>query len=202
MIDIRIDAEGTQRVTQRLAKAPRVVHAASVEGMRRVGLGLQRHLNGSILSGQLLKVRTGNLRRATFYRVEEARDTVSAVLGIDHRKAPYGRIHEKGGTIRPKRARHLTIPLPAALTGAGVARFTASQVIANPGSFGYTGTFTRNKVIFGTRGEGVVEPLFALKTQVTIKAVGYLAHTVDDKRSWILAELQAAVDRGVRELNG
>ena len=201
MIEIRMDVEGTQRVTQRLQGVPKAVHVAALDGMRRVGLGLQRHLNGNILSGQLLKVRTGNLRRATFSRVEDTRGSVSAVLGIDSRKAPYGRIHEKGGTIRPKRARHLTIPLPAALTGVGVARFTARQVITNPGSFGYTGTFVAKNVIFGKRGSDAIEPLFALKSQVTIKPVGYLAHTVDDKRRWIHAELQAAVNRGVRQLN-
>lgn len=201
MIEIRMDVEGTQRVTQQFQGLPKAVHGASLEGMRRVGIGLQRHLNGNILSGQLLKVRTGNLRRATFYRVEDTPSRVSAVLGIDSRKAPYGRIHEKGGTIRPKRARHLTIPLQAVLTGAGVARFTARQVIANPGSFGYTGTFAAKGVIFGKRGRDAIEPLFALKSQVTIKPVGYLARTVNDKRRWIHAELQAAVNRGVRQLN-
>lgn len=48
---------------------------------------------------------------------------------------PYARIQEHGGEVRPKNAKNLTIPLKAALTGAGVPRYPggARQVIAeNP----------------------------------------------------------------------
>ena len=197
---MRMEIDGT-RVRQTLRNAPKTLHPFVVTGMRRIGLGLERHLNGSILSGQLLKVRTGNLRRATFHQVEEASTSVDVLLGVDSNRAPYGRIHEKGGTIRPTRSRFLTIPLPAARTGSGVARFTARQVIADPGAYGYTGTFVAKRVIFGKRGPDQIEPLFALKSHVRIRPVGFLTHTVDDKRAWMPTELRGAVHQWAQTIN-
>jgi len=173
-----------------------------LKGMEKVGQGLERHVKTQKLSGQALKARTGNLRRAIFHKVGAVANDVIGVVGVDLAKAKYGRIQELGGVIRPKKSKHLTIPLDAAKTGNGVARFTARDVISSPGSYGYVGTFTRNNIIFGKQDGGGIVPLFALKTSVTIRAVGYLKSTVEEKMSWIKQTLMDSIAAGVKEMNG
>ena len=181
---------------------PAGAQSALMGAMTTIGQGLERHVKVNKLGGQALKVRTGNLRRAVFHRVGVTNiagaTDVYVVVGVDLRRAPYGRIHELGGTITPKKSKYLTIPLKAARTANGVARFTARDLIANPGSFGYTGTFFRNAVLFGKKGKSIT-PLFALKTSVKIKAVGYLKGTVAEKRPWAVSVVQQAVQNWVQK---
>lgn len=164
----------------------------------KVGANLERFIKTQKLSGQLLKVRTGTGRRSIFHRVEERADDIEVIVGADLSKARYMRAHEKGAEIRPKRARFLTIPLDAVKTRGGVARFSARDVIARPGSFGYTGTFFRNHVLFGKRGDQAV-PLFALKPAVTLRAVGYLSGSVQEQAGWIEDQFAKAVADALRE---
>jgi hypothetical protein len=179
---------------------PTRLQAAALKAMGVIGRELEKHVKTKHLSGQSLDVRTGNLRRAVFHEVGRLPDgDVFTKLGVDKKKAPYAAIHEMGGVIRPKKARHLTIPLTAARTGKGVAKFSARDVIQNPGSFGYVGTFTHNKIIFGKKQDGGIEPLFALKDQVTIKAVGYLSKTVQEKRAWVISTLNDYVRDAFRK---
>lgn len=194
---------GAGKLLVRIAGMNAIVERHVTGGMERVGLGLERHVKTQKLSGQSLGVRTGNLRRAVYHFVRKEPDGIAGGIGVDLKKARYGRLQELGGTIRPKKSRFLTIPLDAAQTGKGVARFSARDVIANPGSFGYTGTFFRNRILFGVRGSGKnkeVVPLFALKTHVTIKGVGYLAGTVNEKRKWAADELKKSVDAAIKEI--
>ncbi len=70
-----------------------------------------------------LKRRTGNLARSITPRVtgRTVRDlTLSVTIGEG---LAYAKLQEEGGTIRPKRARNLAIPLDSVRTPAGVPRF-------------------------------------------------------------------------------
>jgi hypothetical protein len=73
-------------------------------------------------------------------------------------------VHEKGATIRAKRAQYLTIPLPAALDSRGVPLRASAREWDN--------TFVQrskrgNLLIFQKRGASLV-PLFLLKREVTL----------------------------------
>lgn len=73
-------------------------------------------------------------------------------------------VHERGATIRPKRAKYLTIPLPPALDSRGVPKEVNARAWQN--------TFVQrsrkgNLLIFQKRGQGIV-PLYVLKKSVTI----------------------------------
>ena len=58
-----------------------------------------------LVSGEVLKVRTGTLRRSISHRpIEQLADRVRGVVSAS---AKYARIHELGGEIRPVRARAL-----------------------------------------------------------------------------------------------
>jgi hypothetical protein len=141
------------------------------------------HTRKTYMSGPrpvLLGVRTGNLRSQTKpLPVTERPGVIESGMGFG---TAYARPHvgPKGQvtTIRPVRAKWLTIPLPAAMTKAGVPRGAAQS-----GMWGET-FFARSKkgnlILFGKRvaqkgahaGEarGDVVPLFVLKKQVQIKS--------------------------------
>ncbi len=197
---MNFEVAGDRALEAKLDATPKGIGAALVAAFVKVGLGLEAHLKQNHLSGQSLGVRTGTGRRASFNRVETGSDReIVVVVGSDLRKAKYMRAQDQGATLSPKSAAHLTIPIGAARTPKGVTRFTAREVISSPGSFGYTGTFVKNGIIFGSRGQGQKpEPLFALKQRVTMKAVGFLAHTLNEKREWASGQINTAIAAEVK----
>lgn len=205
MMEIQVD---DRQVTARLDAAKTGVFPAITSALAKIGGSLHRAVVDKMGEDGILGVRTGTLKRAVFDRVDVTGPTTAELhVGVDLAKAPYGRVQELGGTIRPTTADHLTIPLSAALTPNGVARFTARDVIANPFAFGFSGTFVAKDIIFGTLGlggkngkngkKGIV-PLFALKTSVTLEARNYLKSTYDGQRETIIGTLKAAVEGGLR----
>lgn len=77
------------------------VQAAIVQSVGRSALRLQREVMENRLSGQVLNVRTGNLRRSIHQRVT---NTGSAVIGEVNTNVRYGKAHEYGfvGTVNVK----------------------------------------------------------------------------------------------------
>jgi hypothetical protein len=76
----------------------------------------------------------------------------------------YARIHETGGIIKPKKAKFLAIPLPAALKGNG------TPIHASPRDWKNTFVITSkagNKLIVQRQGKEIV-PLYVLKSSVKI----------------------------------
>ncbi len=87
-------------------------------------------------------------------------DTITGEIGGSR----IARVQEFGATITPKRAKYLTIPLPAALDSRGVPLKKSARDWQN--------TFVArskagNLIIFQKRGAGIM-PLYVLKTSVTI----------------------------------
>ena len=85
----------------------------------------------------------------------------------DSDTAHYVWTHENGATIRPKRVKWLTIPLPDNLTGAGKVRYPSAKELRKGGR-----TYRKGRAIFLRKGD---EPsdndpaLWALVKKVTIK---------------------------------
>lgn len=77
------------------------VQAAIVQSVGRSALRLQREVMQNRLSGQVLNVRTGNLRRSIHQQVT---NTGSAVIGEVNTNVRYGAAHEYGfaGTVNVK----------------------------------------------------------------------------------------------------
>jgi hypothetical protein len=192
------ELEGAAGLIATLDNAPKGIGRQLRAALVKVGLGLVGHMKSNELSGQSLKVRTGTGRRSVTYRVYEEGSDIVVVAGPDLRKAPYMRAQDKGATIVPKRSRYLTVPVGEALTAKGVARFSARDLINSPAAFGYVGTFVHNRVIFGKKKDGSIYPLFALKDSVKLKAVGYMANTLNEKRAWAERVLSDAVGDGLK----
>jgi hypothetical protein len=202
MLDVKLTPAFKAKLDYVLKNAPAQIQPALVDGMRRVGMEIERHVKGS-LSGALLKVRTGTLRRAVFSRGEKAgqADAV-AVVGVDSGKAAYGKAHEFGGTIKPAKGKFLAIPVGAAMTKGGVGRFSARELMQDPKQFGYTGAFFSKHVLFGKKPGGAAVPLFVLKPSVTIKEKRFVRGAIDAKREWAKTELAKVVAVALKKLFG
>ena len=138
------------------------------------------HLTGGTTSTRL-RVRTGKLRASCIPIPTEIKE--GSVEGGISFGTVYGRVHvgPKGQTttITPKKGKYLTIPLPAAMTGAGVARGSARQgpwgetFVAKSKETGGLIIFGKRKITSGKKvGElrGQITPLFLLLKSVRIKA--------------------------------
>ena len=129
-----------------------------------------------LASGPILKVRSNRYRSSVRHRFEDGGHTGRTGPGVE-----YGAQKEFGGTITPKRARWLTIPLKGALTASGVARRRITE---------YQGFFRRTDTgelfFFGspTTGSKKVVPLFRLVKKVKQepkKVVGTAHKNIADK---------------------
>ncbi len=146
------------------------------------------------LAGKVLKRRTGQL--ATRTRVTKATITGREVsIAIETNGVPYALIHETGGTIKPKSKQFLTIPLPGALTGAGVLRKSAGELQQNPSPF--DSTFIHEGTIIGERNERLT-PLFILRKSVDIPARKWASSAVDSTITKFLKRLTDSVDVTLR----
>lgn len=109
---------------------------------------------------------------------------------------PYAQIQEDGGTVVPTHGQFLAIPLDAAKTPAGVARFAPRDAVAN----GYDRTFIEDGIIFGAKWNGSRNdfvPLFKLVRSVTIPAHHFVRDAFKKMQPKIEAEINAAVKRAV-----
>jgi len=140
----------------------------------------KEHLTGGTTDTRL-RARTGKLRASCIPIKTEIKE--GSVEGGISFGTVYGRVHvgPKGQTttITPKKGKYLTIPLPAAMTGAGVARGSARQgpwgetFVAKSKETGGLIIFGKRKIMSGKKaGElrGKITPLFLLLKSVRIKA--------------------------------
>ena len=166
------------------------------------------------VSGIILRIRTGNLARSMGMRVEKQGHDWVGIVGsgalvvnpqvVDGQadfiasksiRMSYADILETGGRIEPTGGRQfLTIPLDAAMTPAGVARFTAPQV--RDGQTKYDGSFIRGGIIFGKLGKKEV-PLFKLVPSVTIPAKLYMSETAQSSTSRVGEVMADAIEKGL-----
>lgn len=190
-----IEVTGAARVRAEIQRIPAEVRTGMVAALRRAVLRIHTAVVAEELRGGTLRTRTGNLGRAVFWRVEASAEQVIGRVGVDRGKAVYGRIQALGGTIVPKRGKYLTIPVGQALTGNGVARFTARELLANPKAFGFRTAFVnpRKTAIVGVRPDRSLEALFALKTSVTLPPRNFLARGFERVRESVIDEFRQAV---------
>lgn len=99
MSAIEASVVGSAQVAAKLRAFPDRIAARLAVVMRRLGIQLQGTVKRDKLSGEVLKNRTGNLRRSIGERLERGEDSVTARVGIFAGPTMhYGRAHEFGFT--------------------------------------------------------------------------------------------------------
>lgn len=121
--EIKVSSPDLLKVMNEVAKKPAQIENTLV---RIVKWGTMRVLREVkiMVTGRATKVRSGTYRASINVQYP---DKFTGIVGTSKefpggRVREYGTAHLPGGVLRPKKGRWLSIPLPAALTGAGVAR--------------------------------------------------------------------------------
>jgi phage gpG-like protein len=92
--------------------------------MKKIAVDLQAYVKGEKLSGQVLKNRTGNLRRAITEQATKTADAIMGIVGVAPNAAAYAAIHEFGGTIHIPAVEGTLMVFPS--KGAPPTRFSKS----------------------------------------------------------------------------
>ncbi len=102
---------GAEEVRAKLENVFPAARASLRNTVARLAIDLQRHVVSDKLSGQVLKNRTGTLRRSINQHVEETDTSVTGIVGADMNAAKYAAAHEYGlrGTVQvPAHTRTIT----------------------------------------------------------------------------------------------
>lgn len=129
MFDLTVDLRHLDTFSAKVAGFDARLRKALVTAVTRATLAVEKRAK-ELVSGPVLTVRTGTLRRSISHRIEPQPDRVTGRVTAG---AAYARIHELGGTTRP----HLIRPKRAKALRFGVqnTRFLESA----EGSFSYDG---------------------------------------------------------------
>ena len=140
------------------------------------------------------KVRSGRLRSSIVSEVRKgAKGPEMALKAGSGQGVRYAAQREYGGTITPVRSRYLTIPLDAALTGAGVARYPSARSV--PGLFLIRSL--AGNLLLVQKVPGGIQPMYVLKDSVTQRAQPYLRPALQVAFESLSPKLAAAVTTAV-----
>ena len=153
----------SEAVSAMLGARPKIraKHKATLEryGGEMVRLGVAQYRSAADTTETATARRTGQLAKSYSHQVTQGQIGTELEFGVfadQGIETTIAGTHEYGATIRPKRARYLTIPLPAAKDSRGVA----------PPARTFLDTFVArskagNLILFQRAGTGIV-PLFLL----------------------------------------
>ena len=185
----------------RLERVPGRLRARVARDVTALGKRAERYAKEGLLSGQRLRVRSGRLRASIATEIEEGADYVDLKLraGAGPRPIRYAAQREYGGTITPVRAKMLAIPLPPALTAAGVAKMAPRDLVG-----GFVWRTMTGRLVLGRREGRRGRPVayFLLVRSVTQTGAYYLRDTMDLMRQAVPDVLQSAVDAELRGVFG
>lgn len=159
------------------------------------GAKMEARAKLAVTGGNPLNTRTGRLRQSIGFFIETAPDLALHLESGGKRtgrgEVRYAAIHEYGGTIVPKTAKMLRIPIRGgpALTGAGVDRFPTPLRAAAPPGF-----FSLAKSASGALSlvhDG--EPWYRLRRSVRIPARPYIRPSAEAE----LPELGRSMSRAI-----
>ena len=162
------------------------------------------YVSRNMLSGQRLNRRTGTLARSILGRSELVKGVPGMRIGVFRGPAlAYAGIHEEGGTIVPKKAKALAIPMGPSLTAAGVEKFGGPREY--PGALKFVPFRSSGVAIGGLFDAASMGPngldgailVYLLVTKVRIKAKHYLR---DGVREYIDQQLIGELNEYLKSL--
>jgi hypothetical protein len=189
ILDIPAD---TRRTIRQMGDDGKLLAAAVSRGLHQGVIGAASKVSSDFLSGQSLKPRTGNLRRAVQGWMDSDFDGVVGVAS-DAAVGKYAwLLGNETKTIRPKNSKFLAIPIGENLTPAGVPKFTSPRQVPD-------GFFLRKngQLLFGHKNgkKGKFRALFAMKTEVTVIGSEALFDGVDESLDNITESINTEIDK-------
>lgn len=94
----RTEIIGDDKVIANLKSMDIKIHASLLKTITRLSIQLQSNIKSDKLSGQVLKTRTGTLRRSINQKVSDSPTSIVGKVGIGKDAAKYGLMHEYGFT--------------------------------------------------------------------------------------------------------
>ncbi len=108
---------------------------------------------GPAIGGGLVRSRSGSLRRSFQREMRRSGSIGGLSTKLFSAGNPYANVQEFGGTITPRRAKYLTIPVhPSLFTATGVARYASARMY--PGKTGVAKTRKGDLWIVARKGKG------------------------------------------------
>lgn len=179
---------GVDEARERLKATGRGIDEEQTRAVRAAAIVVENEVKRQ-LTNRSLNVDTGSLRASFTSAVFVVGGEVRGVVGSPLK---YARIHETGGTIRPKNARALTVPL-SLKARRGRAQDFADAFILN--------TADGRAFLVQPDGDGL-EFLYVLKDQVTIPRRPYLSRASKVSNERVAALVGGAVARVVADGGG
>lgn len=136
-----VSMDGDAAITALLENMPANLAVALALKIRPLTIELERRVKLK-LSGPVLKVRSGRLRRSINHRFEGNRDLIKGAV-FSSGDVKYGAIHEYGGRTKP----HIIVPKKAAMLSfmqGGKRRF--ASMVKHPGSVMPERSFMRSSL--------------------------------------------------------
>lgn len=203
MITVTFNKADVQRIEEKLKKLS-IYNRSNVllKAFAQGAVLLERELKQSTRAGRPLHRRTGHLSNSIGSVVVNKKDQLYALIGSGvrtGRRLPYADILETGGTITARRTKYLTIPLPAALTKAGVARKRRARDWPNTFVLRKNG----NLYIVQKNGRfGTLKFLYILKKSVEIPAFQYMATTAARSHWKVVDKILDVIRKTLERKNG
>jgi len=182
-------AEKTETVDEFAQRMTELGHRGLLKGLLRSAtrLSLKAERYAKLNTSTLLSVRTGRLRSS----LAGSADLTGGTLNVKLRAGgpsrggtvKYAGIQEFGGTVRAKPGKMLRIPLPPALTGAGVDRYPPPLRTTGKGLFTLIMSKSGDKEGMVLIKNSTGEPWYVLKSSVKIKGKHYMGKAMDKVRS-------------------
>lgn len=168
---ITVTAVGMQKLVARVSAMPNNVHKALLKKITFLSLKMERRIKQK-LSGEVLNVRTGDLRRSIHHEIEDGPTAIYGIVfstGGRSKQPPYAEIHEKGGTIQ------------------------------HPGGTPYLNF--HGKTYFVSKQSAIASRLPVTKAHaIRIPARPYMSSTFGEMKQEIVSGLQEAAREGVRKV--
>jgi len=185
---------GFAGVVRGLGTMGRAVIKAAGVGLGKGAIDAAQKLKRDYLTGQALKNRSGDLRRAVDGWREGPLEAVVGVRpasAVDKYKWLLG---DEEKTIVPRQSKFLAIPIGEGLTSTGRAKYKSPW--DKPEGFFVK---TNGRLLFGyKRGKTArakFRPLFVLVKSVLVQGTGALWDAVDDSLDDITSEMQTEIDK-------
>jgi phage gpG-like protein len=196
---VKIDTRGFKELHKAMFKGNEEIRSRVLVGITNAANYVHRDVKENRLRGNPVRVRSGRLRNSVKTAIDKPNFT--AYVGTN---MVYARVIERGGTIKPKRSKLLTIPLAPALTKTGASRGTAREVGAK-----YDATFWRRgawgiPVLWGVkpgsaRKQGArLTPLFVGAKSVTIRKREPFLKSVMANSNMMFAALEVQVRKALK----